>query len=450
MSKSELLKIKNEFQLQVEKYLNDGDRVVAGISGGPDSMLLLYLLHRSGVKTVAVHCNYGLRGKASDLDQELVEQICSMWEIECVSVRFDPEEAGKENFQEWARQRRYQVFYDLKREYKADYITTAHHKDDQIETILQKILRGAGTASWRGMEILEGDLFRPLLGISKQQIIQFVQEFNIPFRIDGSNEESTYARNFLRHSWFPELDRLFPGWKKNLLKIPGRASEFESMSDHILSGVSEHPERLIRNAFLALPDVVKPVILHRFIEKSGVDEMPGGSFFSSVASLEQLQSGKSLQLSNQLHLERDRDEFILVKKKRDSEKEQINTFDKFTGEIESDNLILSTEPFHGEYQQGVLHLDSEKVSFPITLREWQNGDEIIPLGMDGSQLISDHLTNRKISSSKKSEAKVLESFDGTICAVIFPHFSADNQLGTVSEKVRCTNQTKTVLTIRKK
>ena len=144
-------------------------------------MAMLYLLHRFDIDTVVVHCNYQLRGGASDADQELVEDICMHWKMECVSLRFDSLKESDGNFQDWARSRRYQAFEDIKNEYTANLILTAHHQDDQLETILQKVLRGSGIASWKGMEMLEGDLFRPLLNVSKSQIMEFVQEANVPY-----------------------------------------------------------------------------------------------------------------------------------------------------------------------------------------------------------------------------------------------------------------------------
>lgn len=449
MSKLELSQINREFQHQVKNYLKRDDFVIAGISGGPDSMLLLYLLHRSGIKTVSVHCNYGLRGKASDQDQKLVEQMSSMWGIECVSVRLDLEQAGGDNFQNWARERRYEILYDLKREFQADYITTAHHQDDQVETILQKILRGSGTIAWKGMSVKEGDLFRPLLGIAKDEIMQFVQEFSIPYRIDGTNEESTYARNFLRNNWFPELSRFFPGWRDNLLKVPNRASEFEIMADYILSGISEHPERLNRPGFLSLPKLIRPVILHRFIEKNETEAGLSYSFLSNIESLEELQTGRAVQLSKHLCIERDRDQFIILQNEEPEGDPNAFIIQQFSETVKAGGLKMSMESYTGNYTEGVLYIDFDKISFPLTLRNWQKGDAMKPLGMEGTQLISDHLTNRKISSTKKDKAKVLETFDGMICALIFPHKTADFQQGTVSEEVRCSSETKTVVTISK-
>jgi tRNA(Ile)-lysidine synthase len=450
MSKFESSPVVREFSKQCSNHPELCTHIIAGVSGGPDSMALLYLLNRTGIKTTAVHCNYGLRGKASDSDQELVEKMCGMWGFDCISVRLDYEVEGEGNFQNWARNRRYEIFSDLYRELGAASVATAHHSDDQVETIIQKVLRGAGTASWKGMSTRDGWLFRPLLEVSKQDIMQFVQEFNIPYRIDGSNEESTYARNFLRHNWFPELDRLFPGWRENLLRLPDRAAEFEEMADHILSGISEHPERLTRPGFLSLHNAIRPVVLHRFVEKSGAGFLPSVSFLEACNELEHLQTGKRLQLSGELSIIRDRELFHLISENRTGVEPVTITRKAAKKGSDVHDFTFAEEPFSGFDNPEVLYQDVQKFGYPVTVRRWKEGDQFTPLGMDGSQLVSDHLTNRKVSSARKGEAMVVQSFDGNICAVIFPHNSAEGRIGTISESVRCGPDTQNVLTIRKK
>ena len=413
-------------------------------------MALLYLLHRFGIKTVAVHCNYQLRGENSDKDQELVEQVCALWGIECVAVRLDPKKTGGTNFQAWARDRRYQIFRDMLVEYNADLITTAHHEDDQIETILQKILRGAGTSAWKGMKMKEKDIIRPLLGVQKSEIMKFVAENNVPYRIDNSNEESTYARNFLRHNWFPLLGRLFPGWRENILKVPGRAEEFEEMADIILSTVQEDSKTLNRQKFLDLPNRIRPVIFYRFYELSGINVPVAASALSGISQLGELQTGKSIQLSGDVFISRERDGFVLETKQDETFVEVTVAKDQLADDFKVGSLVFKIETSPTSFEAGTLTLDARKIEFPVIIREWEEGDVIQPMGMQGSQLISDHLTNRKIKSIEKSRAIVLESFDGTICAVIFPHQIKDGQIGTLSEKYKCSSDTNKTLIIRKK
>ncbi len=450
MSKFESSPVNSEFQKQIKVFLPDRSvKIVAGVSGGPDSMALLYLMHRHKLNVVAVHCNYQLRGKASDLDQKLVEEICALWNIECVAVTFDPEESQGMNFQAWARDRRYQVYRDVKKEFEADLIATAHHEDDQIETIFQKILRGAGVSAWKGMDVLDGDLFRPLLGLSRAQIMQFIQEYHTPYRIDRSNEESTYARNFIRNNWFPLLNDLFPGWETNLLEIPKRADEFRKMAKTILAGMSDHPKRINRKEFLKLDPAIWPVVFKQFIRQTGADIDLSRGFLEDIGRLKALQSGQTIEISSRYTIIRDRDQFKLTESGGDdSISVQIDENDIESGFVHN-CLQFQAEEAPGSFSENVLHLDLSKIQFPLTLRTWEDGDVIRPFGMEGTQLISDHLTNRKISSDQKKSAKVLQFFDGTICAVIFPGCEKIGRIGTISELVRCTQKTKKTLTIRK-
>ena len=450
MNKFESSPVVKEFQNQKLAHLSDSNnRVIAGVSGGPDSMAMLYLLHRFDIDTVVVHCNYQLRGGASDADQELVEDICMHWKMECVSLRFDSLKESDGNFQDWARSRRYQAFEDIKNEYTANLILTAHHQDDQLETILQKVLRGSGIASWKGMEMLEGDLFRPLLNVSKSQIMEFVQEANVPYRIDRTNEESTYARNFIRNHWFPDLNRLFPGRKKNLQKLTERAEEFDLMSDLILKQISKNDHELLREKFLELHSKIKPAILLQFLKNNTVNVEVSQGFLENTDDISGLQSGGKLQISENYFLVRDR-ELLKVSSRLDEntihqkiEQNQINRLFKIRG------LKFSVQTVPETYSANFLYLDVDKLEYPLTLRNWRDGDSFQPLGMDGSQLVSDHLTNRKIPSTKKKEALILESFDSTICAVIFPNYSKSTALGTISEQVRCSSSTQKTLTITK-
>lgn len=448
MNKFELSPLNQHFKKCKKTYpeLNSA-RVVIGVSGGPDSMALLYLLHRHSIEAIVVHCNYQLRGKPSELDQTLVEEICALWGMECVSVRLDSKESAGGNFQDWARKERYRIFQDIQKEYKAAYILTAHHEDDQIETIFQKILRGAGVGSWRGMSEIEGILMRPLLGVSRSEIMTFVQEFTIPYRIDGSNEESTYARNFIRNQWFPDLNRLFPGWKSNLLLLPERAQEYKVMSDWILTQISDRAGSLRRERFLELDELVKPVVLHRFIQMSGHSVDVSRGFLSNLNGLKELQTGKGIQVAESIYMMRERDRFIL-------HQEELLADNALVLEEKEVKEVISLFGYNwfideqfASVDTSVIQLDYRKLSFPLTIRPWRAGDQIQPLGMKGSQNISDLLTNYKVSATLKKSAKLVESFDGTVYAVIFPGRINNGQYGVISEKVRCDDETARTLTI---
>ncbi|MCC5940294.1 MAG: tRNA lysidine(34) synthetase TilS [Balneolaceae bacterium] len=448
MSRYELSPVVIKFQKEIEKFLPENPSVILGVSGGPDSMALLYLLNRAGIDTFVVHCNYGLRGDASDKDQKLVEDICKLWNFECLSVRLDYEDSEGENFQNWARERRYEVFFDMKKDQDADFVVTAHHQDDQIETIFQRILRGSGLSGWSGMKVIEDELFRPLLSVSKKEIMEFVQQFNIPYRIDSTNEESTYARNFLRNNWFPELNNTFPGWRKNILEVSARANEFRHLVDLAAENIILTDGKIHRKRFLSKPEPVQRVIFHHAIEKYYKNSQISGDFLKNIGKLSQLQTGAKLSVSANLEVLRDRDYFVFITPNvQKSGNRIIISEDEITTGLTYMFFNLYQENFSNLFEPTELKIDIDSIIFPITVRDWKSGDKIRPLGMKGSQLISDHLTNRKVSTASKNNVKVIESFDGTICAVIFPPNSGVEQIGTISEASRCTEATSKSLTI---
>lgn len=424
---------------------------ICGVSGGIDSMVLLYLLHRHQLSCTVAHCNYQLRGEASDKDMELVEQVSAMWGFECVSALFDPEEADLKNTQLWARQKRYRMFRDLKKETDADFILTAHHQGDQVETILQKIFRGSSMPTWKGMSVIDREIFRPLLSVTRSQIQEFAEEHHVPFREDHTNAESSYARNLIRNELSGRMNKLLPGWRKNVLKVRERAAEYEWMASHLYRSVRGPGGSIRRENFLNLPRSLWPVIIHIFFKEFvPSSKMPSAGDFNETEKLEHLQTGSSLRFGKRFALVRDRDRFLLV----DDGSEPEGTLQpvqvrqaELPSEVPGTGYRINIDRWDGTIKPKTLQLDAGKISWPVTLRRWQQGDQIQPLGMSGHKLISDVLTDHKISTTRKKEAILIESFDGTVSAIIFPHITKSNQVGLISEKVKCSPGTKQVLQI---
>ncbi|CAN5306662.1 tRNA lysidine(34) synthetase TilS [soil metagenome] len=421
---------------------------VCGVSGGIDSMTLLYLLHRFETNCTVVHCNYQLRGEASDKDRDLVEQISAMWNFECITASFDPEEAEIKNTQAWARVKRYRVFRDIKKQVKADYILIAHHQTDQVETILQKILRGSGLPSWKGMGRVEGDLLRPLINVTRQQISEFSRAHEVPYRVDETNESAGYARNFLRHVLTPDMDHFFPGWHENILKLPERAEEFSLMTDVLLSKVQTGKNRIDRKKLLDLPQQLWPVLFLRFLKKVLPDSVLSEGLMKRFLAIDELQTGNNIEIDEEWRIVRNREYFELVIGEIKEEEKEIS----FTRENLSDEQLiagcrLSLTEWNGRLKEDWLQMDADKLTWPVTVRRWKEGDRIQCLGMKGSKKIADLLTDKKINSPQKRDAFLIESFDGIISAVIFPHTTANGQRGIISEQVKCNSATNQILQI---
>jgi len=455
MNKSESIRIVETVGKYLDTYFPSKDNrpMILGVSGGPDSMALLYIFSKLDVELTVVHCNYQLRDDDSDKDQKLVEETASMWGFDAFSARLEPEEAASQNFQSWARDRRYQIFRDLKRESNALAIVTAHHQDDQLETIIQKILRGSGMTAWKGMDVWNGELFRPLLDVSKAELLQFVSGNNVPYRLDSSNEESTYARNFLRNGWFPVMDDLFPGWRDNIMKVPERAREHEALTMSLVQSLAPDHRNIDRQRFLALaPEVQKPLLL-QIMKYADPEIKVSSGALKNLDNLGSLQTGKKLTVNEAWSLVRNRDRFTFVEEAEGRGDSDAITLSKETLDNQKEKkvepgLLLSISVWDGEILPTQLQLDTDSLEWPLKIRTWRDGDQINPFGMDGTQNISDHLTNEKISAERKSDVRIAEAFDGKICAVIFPPDHEGEKTGTIANWARCTPDTSEILKIR--
>ncbi len=453
MSKSELSPIEQTVEQQITATFGEekSPYFVLGVSGGMDSMCLLHIFKKLGISTFAVHINYKKRGQASEKDAQLVADTAPKWGIDYTTFEVDPKESEGYNFQQWAREKRYQHFEEVLERKNADGIVVAHHRDDQIETILQKIFRGSGLASWSGMEVWDGRIFRPLLTVSREEIKAYVEKNAIPYRTDESNLTSDFARNLLRNEWLAELSNFFPGWKENVLRIRKQAGCFEHALQWIADKVTDE-NGIIRKQFHSLEeDLQKSLLLHLLKKEEEGIEVTHNSL-SQIENLETLQTGKAIQLTADFSLLWDREYYRIISGGPEG-KEVIETIsrDRIASNYRYNKFLLTISEctFSEElFKDKTLFMDVDKISWPVTLRHWRHGDQFKPLGMQGHQSVADHLTNRKISAARKQDAFVIESFEETICAVIFPPIKNRIKIGTISEEVKCEANTEKCLEIK--
>lgn len=444
MAKSIVKKIQKQVAGHLENYFEDESFFIVGVSGGPDSMALLYLFHLLGADALAVHINYGKRGSHSNKDQELVEQMAFQWGFECCSVRLNPEDAKGENFQNWAREQRYQVFRDLKKHYRAEAIVTAHHQDDQIETILQKIFRGSSPTAWQGMKTWDGQLFRPLLTFTKKDILDFCEEKAVPYRIDKSNLENNFARNFLRSEFTEKMDELFPGWKKNLLALPEQGKLFET-SIHIVTDQVIDENIINPGKFSDLPDILKPAVLKTMLDQARQEGKYSRSQLEQLTDIEFMETGRSIQAGD-LQFTRARDGIHLLPANDTQPFSKLISKDQAEAGWKSEDIHVKITP--GKNNDHSLALNTELLDWPLTLRTWRSGDKFTPLGMSGTQKISDHLTNRKIPTFSREKALVLCGSDGTIYAIFYPGQAPNGEWGAISDRAKFKPDTQSFLTIK--
>lgn len=450
MSRSDSTPIKDRVARHIKTCFPDSAdlKIIVGVSGGPDSMALLHILRQLNVDVVACHINYQKRAEAADKDQALVEHTANDWGMGCRSFKADPGQAGDKNFQQWARDYRYRKFHQLLEEHQANAIAVAHHKDDQIETVLQKLFRGAGLESWSGMSVWDTPLFRPLLETSRKEIMAYIEQHAIPYRTDQSNLESDFARNLLRNEWVDRLEAFFPGWQQNVLRLPEQAALFSESLDALEDHLTDDLDRINREYVNQLSAGLRKAFVLNLLKKRDPSVEISAGALDQLEQLPSLQTGKAIQLTGQYSLMIDRQHVKLVYEHPNSMAQISFREDELREKPFSYNgLHFALQPFRDpDFEKG-LYLDLAEDPWPLTLRPWQAGDAFQPLGMTGHQNVSDHLTNRKISAAEKDNALVLESFEETICAVIFPPIEKRTPPGTISELVKCDQDTSECLAI---
>lgn len=433
---SDIMTLTNPLTLPEWQHLAN-QRVLLGLSGGMDSMVLLDLLHRSGVHLEAAHVNYGKRGTESDLDQQLVTQKCAELNVALHTHVVEPADWGAGNFQEQAREIRYSFFNRIRAERTLDWLALAHHKDDQTETAVLKIFRAGSNPSVLAMTVVDTirKIYRPLLAYTRLEIAAYASVHKINWRDDATNEESHYARNLLRNELFPALDTATPGWRNNLQHVLERLETTDELTRHLL-GVYENDQQdaLPVDVLQKFSEPTRLTILHRFIAGHAPEVSAG--VIQQADQLVHAQPGKKVIISPKITLWRDSDKLQL----RENTKASLNP--------EAVRVTTTHVPDQTTLRKpGRLWLDQARATTPLQFRYWQPADKIQPLGLNGHVSLADLLTNRKISSSQKNQAIVAVTFDGKICAVIFPHPDKSGQIGCISHPYRITNKSVSALEI---
>lgn len=245
--------------------------LIVAVSGGPDSVVLLDLLDRAGFQKITVaHVDHQIR-KESTGDAVFVKKLSKQYGFPCVMKRVNIPclaKLRKENLEAVARDERYEFFRELKKKRKAKYIVTAHQADDQVETVLFNMARGCGLDGISGMSVIDGDIFRPLLNFTKQEILDYAKSHQLKFRIDRTNQDPSYRRNLLRLKIIPKLKSINPNFVHTMsenIKIWSRANEYiHTLAKQFLK--KQEKRRISLRSFLQLPEFLQENALRLFYE----------------------------------------------------------------------------------------------------------------------------------------------------------------------------------------
>ncbi|MCF6133397.1 tRNA lysidine(34) synthetase TilS [Flavobacterium wongokense] len=394
-----------------------GRKLLLATSGGIDSMVLLHLCQQSGLDVRAAHCNFQLRGEESDADEAFVKSECEKLGVLLFVAHFDTKKFSEEHklsIQVTARTLRYDWFQTLLINNDYDYILTAHHLDDSLETFLINFTRASGLDGLTGIPKQNGYIIRPLLAFSRNEIEDFAHKNNIKWREDSSNASDKYLRNKLRHDVIPILKELNPSLLSSFESTISNLQQAQTMVDDasrivyrkVVSDIN-FQKRINLPELMQLPNY--QAYLYQWLEPFGFSDWP------SVNELVHAQSGK--QIHSQKHtLLKDREELIVFERKVQEtesfliEKDQKDV--KFPLKLSFcnvDDISVQTT--------NTIFVDQEKLQFPLQIRKWEEGDFLYPFGMTGKKKLGKFFKDEKFSLIDKSEAWLLCS-DNQIVWVI--------------------------------
>lgn len=397
----------------------DGKYLVA-LSGGADSVTLLWVLHELGYQIEACHCNFQLRGAESDRDEQFCVQLCEQLAIPLHRIHFDTRlyaEVHKESIELAARNLRYRYFVQLKEDVEADGICVAHHQDDTVETVLINLIRGAGIQGLTGISAKNGDILRPLLCVDRKEILAYLEEKGQDYVIDSTNLVDDVVRNKIRLNIIPMLKEINPAASKNIAQAAHHLEEANKMLSSIAICGEKSEDGTIRVAVLEIESAASAeYALYSSLSPYG---FRGKAITEILASLHS--TGKTwTSETHQLVIDRD---CILIREKQTEAFQgmkipETGCYVLPRGEKIKLSIREREIDFSPSKEKFLITLDADAVTFPLHLRLAQNGDTFYPFGMKGKKLVSDYLTDRKKNLFEKQSQLVLEDAKGQIIWVV--------------------------------
>ncbi|NOR75013.1 MAG: tRNA lysidine(34) synthetase TilS [Draconibacterium sp.] len=404
----------NQFIKNIEQkqLLGSNQKVLLAISGGIDSMVLLHLFEKSGFDYGIAHCNFQLRGNESDQDMEFVKKQVLIHGVHAFFETFETKEYANINgisIEMAARELRYEFFEKVRVGNGYDFIVTAHHKDDLIETFFLNLSRKTGIKGLTGIKEKAGMLIRPLLFAGRSEIEKYAKENYIDFREDSTNSEVVFQRNFLRHKILPLFSELNPSFKKNILASVENLKDAEKVYTGFLQSektevVLENQTETVINIEILQNSSFPKILLFEILTEYNFNTTVVDEIYKSLLTY----SGKQF-FSKTHRLVKDRKElFISVITDKDDkffyiENEDIELFEPLDIVIEK----IEAKDFKIIKDSSIACLDLNEIEFPLLIRKWNQGDYFQPLGMTGFKKISDFFIDQKMPIHKKENTWIL-------------------------------------------
>lgn len=407
------------------------NKIIVAVSGGVDSMVLLHLFAYLRLNFSAAHCNFQLRDEQSDLDEKLVQDYCKEHTMECFIRRFDTKKYMYENgmsVQIAARELRYNWFKKLIQERNIQFIATAHHLDDQVETFLINFTRGTGIDGLMGIPERNNHIVRPLLPFSREEILTYAHENSIQWREDASNASTKYFRNKIRHLIVPILKEENSHFLQSFQKTLRHLHHTQSLVQDALGSFKRECIKTDDKHIIIDLDKIKefhsPInYLIEFLKEYGFDSLDEIEKIIRSVTGSILKNAKYTILKN-------RKELILMRNNNEANTEYyINSFDEFKN-LPLNISISEVKKVDDKSDKNSIFVNSILLKWPLKLRKRKEGDFFHPFGMKGIKKISKFLKDEKLSLFEKEALWILENGDEKIIWII--GHRADNRFKIIN------------------
>jgi len=409
--------------VQQQNLFQKNDLLLLAVSGGMDSVALCELCFQAGFHFEIAHCNFQLRGEESERDEKFVRQLGEKYWTKVFVKKFDTKEyaeMNKTSIQVAARELRYDWFDQLLKSEESSplsfqrsrFLLTAHHANDNIETLLLNFFKGTGIKGLQGILAKKQNIIRPLLFAKKEEIVAFLKENNLEFVEDSSNESDKYTRNYIRNQLIPSLQKAFPRVEDNLIHNLERFSEIEILYQQ---AIQLHKKKLIEQKGNELHIPVLKLLKTQPLKTIVFEIIKEFGFTShqteEVINLLKSESGKYIPSSTHKIIKNRNWLIIAPQNILDS---AYILFDEEAGEIDFELGKLGikyrdSKPAKIPLSNLIAAVDAKEIKFPLLLRRWRQGDYFYPLGMQKKKKLSKFLIDQKKSLSEKEKIWIIES-----------------------------------------
>jgi tRNA(Ile)-lysidine synthase len=452
-----------DFLKQFQQYIKrqnlfqQKDKLLLAVSGGVDSVVLCELCKQAGYDFTIAHCNFQLRGEESERDENFVQELGKKYDVEVLVKKFETENYAAENklsIQVAARELRYTWFNELLTKIKADLfpegsksplgglggLLTAHHANDNIETLLMNFFKGTGINGMHSILPKQGNIIRPLLFAKKETISEFALANNLSFVEDSSNASDKYTRNYFRNQLIPGLQKVFPQVEDNLLNNIDRFCDIEIL---YRQSVDLHKKKLLEQKgneiHIPVLKLLKTTPLHTVVYEIIKDYGFTAHQTDEVVTLLKSETGKYIQSATHRILKNRN--WLIIALNESSDAATILIEDEGSWQFAIGSLQVKKIMFNNQFSivnnQLTAQLNAAEIKFPLLLRKWKQGDYFYPLGMQKKKKLSRFFIDQKLSQIQKEKTWVIE-MDKKIIWVIGMR---------IDDRFKITESTKNILQI---